>query len=82
MSKKPRTIPIVSGSPRNATPSASATAGLTYVMTVARAAPTSATSGKKTRNATAVQITPRTVTAAMTCGEGSARGSCAIPTGA
>src|SRR5437867_2987358 len=37
MSTKPRTIPIVSGSPRNATPSASATAGLTYVMTVARA---------------------------------------------
>jgi hypothetical protein len=60
MRANPSTIPTVSGSLRNTTPSASATAGLTYVMTVARAAPTSATSGKKTTNPRAVQITPST----------------------
>jgi hypothetical protein len=48
-------MPAVNRSPRTATPSAIATAGLTNVMTVARDGPTSAMSAKNTRNAVAVQ---------------------------
>jgi hypothetical protein len=58
----PSKIPAESGSPRTATPSATATAGLTYAITVARAGPTSATRPKKARKATAVQISPRVAT--------------------
>ena len=39
-------IAAVNGSPRTSAPSATATAGLTYVTTVARAAPISAISQK------------------------------------
>src|SRR5713226_2146691 len=49
-------------------------------MTVARTGPTSAIRRKKSRNATAVQTTPSTATAASTAEEGSVAGSWAIPT--
>src|SRR4051812_49898420 len=48
-------MPTVNRSSSTATPSATATAGLTNVMTVARDGPTSAMRAKKTRNAVAVQ---------------------------
>ena len=53
-------IPTVKSSPSTRTPSTAATAGLTYVMTVARTGPISAISAKKTRNAIAVQTTAST----------------------
>src|SRR5262249_55640995 len=81
ISTNPATIGSVSGSPRNATPSATATAGLTYVMTVARTGPTSSIRAKKTRNATAVHTTASTRTAASTVGAGHRPGNCARPTG-
>src|SRR5439155_1348954 len=81
MRTKPLAMPTVSGSLSSATPSASATAGLTYVMTVARAEPASAMSAKKSTKASAVQTIPSTATANTTAGEGRVGGSCAIPTG-
>src|SRR3954451_5507268 len=54
MRANPTPVVTVKRSSRNVTPSATATAGLTYVITVARAGPTSAMSWKKSRNATAV----------------------------
>src|SRR5712692_6754589 len=51
-------------------------------MTVARTGPTSAIRRKKSRNATAVQTTPSTATAASTAEEGIVAGSWAILTGA
>ena len=58
MSANAATIAGVSGSPSTLTPRATATAGFTYVITVALAGPTSAISRKNTTNATAVQSTP------------------------
>src|SRR6266851_7559939 len=51
-------------------------------MTVASTGPTSAIRRKKSRNATAVQTTPSTATAASTAEEGIVAGSWAILTGA
>src|SRR5438445_3055607 len=82
MRTKPIAMPSVNGSPRSATPSARATAGFTYVITVARGAPTSATRAKNRTNASAVQTTPSTATASSTDAEGSVAGSCASPNGA
>src|SRR5439155_1137024 len=78
---EPIAMPTVRGSLSSATPSASATAGLTYVMTVARAEPATAMSAKKSTKASAVQTIPSTATANTTAGEGRVGGSCAIPTG-
>ncbi|MBD9703184.1 hypothetical protein IHE56_14010 [Streptomyces sp. ID01-12c] len=46
-------------SSRNRAPAATATAGLTYVKTVARVGPTSRISSRNATKASAVQITPR-----------------------
>jgi hypothetical protein len=51
-------MPSVSGSSSTSAPSTIATAGFTYVITVARAGPTSAMSAKNTMNAAAVHNTP------------------------
>src|SRR5205823_4583912 len=56
--------------PSRVTPRRPATAGLMYVITVARAGPTSAISAKKTRNASAVQTTARPATDSTTCADG------------
>jgi hypothetical protein len=56
----------VNGSFRIATPSTAATAGLTYVKTVARTGPTSAISAKKITKASAVQTMLRPSTDAIT----------------
>ena len=82
MSTKPIAIPRVNGSPRTAIPSASATAGFKYVMTVARVDPTSRMSAKNTTNPIAVHTTPSAATALMTEGDGRLGGSCAMPIGA
>ncbi|MCX5364056.1 hypothetical protein OG864_35830 [Streptomyces sp. NBC_00124] len=66
--------PRVSSSPRNSAPAATATAGLTYVITVERVGPTSLISSRKATKATAVQITPRPARANRTVGEGTVEG--------
>jgi hypothetical protein len=66
----PTLIPTVSGSPSRMTPSVTATAGLTYVMTVERTGPTSSMSLKNTRNAIAVHSTARVSTEAITFADG------------
>src|SRR5262249_58556149 len=71
MSRKPTPAPRVNGSPSRATPSARATAGLTYVIAWARSGPTSAIRAKKTRKARAVQTTPKMATETSTWAEGS-----------
>src|SRR5215204_3223315 len=53
-----------------ATPSARATTGFTYVITVARLGPTSAISLKKNRNASAEQISPSTTIDASASADG------------
>nr|WP_234491432.1 hypothetical protein [Streptomyces sp. MBT33] len=63
-------MPQVRSSPRNSAPAATATAGLTYVKTVARVGPTSLISSRKATKASAVQITPRPARAASTEAEG------------
>src|SRR5205823_11051378 len=80
-SAKPATIPIVSLSLRSNTPTTAATAGLTYVMTVARTGPTSAMSAKKTRNAAAEQTTARPTTDSTTCADGIFAGQCVAASG-
>nr|WP_286257141.1 hypothetical protein [Streptomyces graminofaciens] len=60
----------VSGSSRNSAPAATATAGLTYVITVERVGPTSLISSRKATNATAVQMTPRPARESRTDVEG------------
>src|SRR6266536_840169 len=72
----------VNRSPRIVTPRATATAGFTYVMTVALAGPTSAISAKKTRKATAVQTTARPTRALSTLAEGIASGQVSAAAGA
>ncbi|MEH0633285.1 hypothetical protein QBA35_07855 [Streptomyces bottropensis] len=52
-------MPGVSRSSRKMAPAATATAGLTYVKTVARVGPTSRISSRNATKARAVQITPR-----------------------
>ena len=70
---KPMPIPTVKSSPSTRTPSTAATAGLTYVMTVARTGPISAISAKKTRNAIAVQTTASTRIDASASADGARR---------
>ncbi|WP_280907952.1 MULTISPECIES: hypothetical protein [unclassified Streptomyces] len=74
ISAKATPTPRVRGSERNRTPATTATAGLTYVITVALVGPTSLISSRKATNATAVQITPRPARAARTEEEGIAEG--------
>ena len=75
MSTKPIAMPSVNGSPSHATPNPIATAGFTYVITVARGAPASAMSAKNTTNPSAVQTTPSTITANRADVDGRAEGS-------
>nr|WP_105973281.1 hypothetical protein [Streptomyces geranii] len=75
-------MPAVSGSSRNRAPAATATAGLTYVKTVARVGPTSLINSRNATKARAVQTTPRTASAASTSVEGSADGRVTIAAGA
>nr|WP_310430459.1 hypothetical protein [Streptomyces sp. 3330] len=79
---KAATIVAVRGSPRNRAPAATATAGLTYVMTVARVGPASLISSMKATKATAVQTTPRPARAASTDGAGISPGRVAAAAGA
>nr|WP_234311735.1 hypothetical protein [Streptomyces griseus] len=74
-------MPTVSGSSRNSAPAATATAGLTYVKTVARVGPTSLISSRKATKASAVQITPRPMRAVRTEGEGRVGGQVATAEG-
>src|SRR4051812_47782782 len=74
ISAKPTSIPALRCSLRMVTPSTAATAGLTYVITVARTGPTSAIKAKKTRNASAVQTTASPSTDSTTCDEGTVDG--------
>ncbi|MCT9104124.1 hypothetical protein N4G69_00470 [Streptomyces mirabilis] len=74
--------PAVRLSSRKAVPAATATAGLTYVITVARVGPASLISSRKATKATAVQMTPRPARAARICGEGSPEGRVAAAAGA
>ncbi|MCT9079278.1 hypothetical protein N4G65_22365 [Streptomyces fulvoviolaceus] len=75
-------IPRVSGSSRNTAPAATATAGLTYVNTVARVGPTSLISSRKAMKASAVQITPRPAREANTSAEGTVEGQVTAAAGA
>nr|WP_240203619.1 hypothetical protein [Streptomyces actuosus] len=75
-------IDAVRSSPRKRAPAATATAGLTYVITVARVGPASLISSRKATNATAVQITPRPASAASTDTEGVWAGQVAAAAGA
>ena len=59
-----------------------ATAGLTYVITVARTGPISAINRKKRRNAIAVQTTASTATEPITARLGTECGHCNAATGA
>ena len=68
-------IPTVNGSSRIATPRSAATAGFTYVITVARTGPTSAISAKNSTNASAVQTTASVSTDAITFDGGRSLGS-------
>nr|WP_265564769.1 hypothetical protein [Streptomyces hygroscopicus] len=69
-------------SSRKSAPAATAIAGLTYVMTVARAGPASLISSRKATKATAVQITPRPASAARTGADGTPAGRPAAAAGA
>lgn len=62
------------GSSRKIAPAATATAGLTYVKTVARVGPTSLISSRKATKATAVHRTPRAARAVRASVEGSDAG--------
>nr|WP_324788525.1 hypothetical protein [Streptomyces sp. H51] len=75
-------VPAVSRSSRNSTPAATATAGLTYVMTVERVGPISLISSRKATKASAVQTTPRPARDASTEGAGRAVGRVAAAAGA
>nr|WP_258053569.1 hypothetical protein [Streptomyces sp. Ru72] len=75
-------MPAVSRSSRNAAPAATATAGLTYVITVARVGPASLISSRKATKATAVHRTPRPASAARTWVEVTVVGQVAAAAGA
>ncbi|UUA09031.1 hypothetical protein NNW99_27320 [Streptomyces sp. CRCS-T-1] len=75
-------MPAVSGSSRKIAPAATATAGLTYVKTVARVGPASLISSRKATKAIAVQTTPRAASAARTEGEGMVDGQVIAAAGA
>nr|WP_248845332.1 hypothetical protein [Streptomyces griseorubiginosus] len=82
ISAKATPTPTVSGSERNSTPATTATAGLTYVITVALVGPTSLISSRNATNATAVQITPRPASATRTEVEGREEGHVSAAPGA
>nr|WP_063752198.1 hypothetical protein [Streptomyces sp. NRRL S-455] len=69
-------------SSRKTAPAATATAGLTYVMTDARAGPASLISSRKATKAMAVQTTPSAARAVRVSGEGRAAGREAMAAGA
>src|SRR5690606_1707434 len=73
-STNPTSMPNVNGSLRKTTPRTTATAGLMYVITVARTGPASSISLKKIRNATAVQSTPSTTIEMVASAGGQAGG--------
>nr|WP_219933864.1 hypothetical protein [Streptomyces sp. Act143] len=75
-------MPSVSSSPRNSAPAATATAGLTYVNTVARVGPTSLISSRNATKASAVQIAPRATSAVSTDADGIDDGHVAPAAGA
>ncbi|WUH30580.1 hypothetical protein OG800_35715 [Streptomyces sp. NBC_00445] len=79
---KAATMPAVSGSSRKIAPAATATAGLTYVKTVALVGPASLISSRKATKATAVQTAPRAASAARTEVEGIAGGRVTAAAGA
>nr|WP_229840213.1 hypothetical protein [Streptomyces brasiliensis] len=72
----------VKGSSRKRAPAATATAGLTYVKTVARVGPASLISSRKATKASAVQITPRPMRAVRTDAAGTSAGQVAAAAGA
>nr|WP_063786385.1 hypothetical protein [Streptomyces acidiscabies] len=82
MSAKAAPMPRVSFSSRKSAPAATATAGLTYVMTVERVGPISLISSRKATKAIAVQITPRPAREARTVAEGISEGQVAAAKGA
>nr|WP_143670021.1 hypothetical protein [Streptomyces sp. Ag109_G2-15] len=75
-------MPEVRGSFRKRAPAATATAGLTYVMTVERVGPTSLISSRKATKASAVQMTPRPAREARTWPDGTVDGQVAAAAGA
>ncbi|MCX5420414.1 hypothetical protein OHA48_12480 [Streptomyces sp. NBC_00114] len=79
---KAAAMPAVSSSPRNRAPAATATAGLTYVKTVARVGPTSLISSRNATKASAVQIAPRPTSATSTGADGISEGHVAPAAGA
>src|SRR5439155_13550366 len=78
---KPSPIPTVNVSLRTRTPRIAATAGLTYVMTVARTGPISSMRAANARNAAAVHTTARIRTDATTLEDGRTDGSCTAAIG-
>src|SRR5580765_7851203 len=68
------TVHTVTGSSRMSAPAATATAGLTYVIVVARTGPISPTSANSIRNAAAVQIVASSTTDQTTSAEGTVDG--------
>jgi len=76
------TTAAVMRSPSTAAPRATATAGLTYVITVARTGPTSAISLKYSTNARAVQTTASPASAPSTWADGMTRGQVSAAAGA
>ncbi|WGD43249.1 hypothetical protein PYS65_25720 [Streptomyces cathayae] len=79
--KAARTV-AVRDSPRRSTPAVTATAGLTYVMTVARVGPASLISSRKATKAIAVQTAPRPARAVSAPAEGSSAGRVSTAAGA
>ncbi|MCF1647435.1 hypothetical protein L0M19_19655 [Streptomyces indiaensis] len=75
-------MPSVSFSSRKIAPAATATAGLTYVITPARVGPTSLISSRKATNAIAVHTTPRPASAARTSPDGMVAGLVRMAAGA
>ncbi|WUC37430.1 hypothetical protein OG956_26045 [Streptomyces sp. NBC_00557] len=71
--KAARTVGV-SRSERKRAPAATATAGLTYVITVARVGPASLISSRNATNATAVHSTPRPASAARAEDDGTEDG--------
>ncbi|MFB8771169.1 hypothetical protein VSS16_00150 [Streptomyces broussonetiae] len=79
---KATAIVVVRCSSRRTVPAATATAGFTYVMTVARVGPASLISSRKATNAIAVQTTPRAARDSRTSVEGSVEGAVISAAGA
>ncbi|WST75395.1 hypothetical protein OG762_12690 [Streptomyces sp. NBC_01136] len=82
MRAKAARTPGVRLSSRKTAPAATAIAGLTYVMTVARVGPASLISSRKATKAIAVQMTPRPAREARTWGDGVEVGQVAAAAGA